>query len=69
MQFRHAFSYGLSAQFHYTWSHALGTIAYENPFNLNNSYGSLGFDNRHQVAGDLLWSQPFKAENKAVERV
>ena len=28
----------------------LGTIAYENPFNLSNSYGSLGFDNRHQMA-------------------
>jgi hypothetical protein len=66
LQYRHQFSYGLSAQFHYTWSHALGTIAYENPFNLSNSYGSLNFDNRHQVAGDLLWSQPFKADNKAV---
>ena len=66
LQYRHQFSYGLSAQFHYTWSHALGTIAYENPFNLSNSYGSLNFDNRSQVAGDLLWSQPFKASNKAV---
>ena len=37
-----------------------------NPFNLSNSYGSLGFDNRHQVAGDFLWSQPFKTSNKAV---
>ena len=66
LQFRHAFSYGLSAQLHYTWSHDLGTIAYENPFNLNGSYGSLGFDNRHQMAGDVLWSQPFKTTNKAV---
>jgi hypothetical protein len=66
VQYRHSFSYGLQAQFHYTWSHALGTIAYENPFNLSNSYGSLGFDNRHQIAGDILWSQPFKASNKAV---
>ena len=66
LQYRHMFSYGLSTQFHYTWSHALGTIAYENPFNLNGSYGNLGFDNRHQVAGDLLWNQPFKAENKAL---
>jgi hypothetical protein len=66
IQFRHVFSYGLTAQFHYTWSHALGTIAYENPFNLSNSYGSLGFDNRHQFVSDLLWSQPFKASNKAV---
>jgi hypothetical protein len=60
---RHAFSYGLTGQIHYTWSHALGTIAYENPYNLSNSYGSLGFDNRHQVAADLLWNQPFKSGN------
>jgi hypothetical protein len=60
------FSYGLSAQFHYTWSHDLGTIAYENPFNLSNSYGSLGFDNRSQAAGDVLWNQPFKTSNKFV---
>jgi hypothetical protein len=66
LQYRHAFSHGLMAQIHYTWSHALGTIAYENPFNLSNSYGSLGFDNRHQVAGDLLWNQPYKASNKVV---
>jgi hypothetical protein len=66
VQFRHLFSYGLTAQFHYTWSHALGTIAYENPFNLSNSYASLGFDNRHQFVGDLLWNQPVKAANKAV---
>ena len=66
LQYRHMFTYGLSAQLHYTWSHALGTIAYENPFNLSNSYGSLGFDSRHQMAADMLWSQPFKASNKAV---
>jgi Carboxypeptidase regulatory-like domain len=66
LQYRHMFTYGLSLQLHYTWSHALGTIAYENPFNLSNSYGSLGFDNRHQVAGDILWSQPFKSTNQAV---
>jgi hypothetical protein len=66
LQLRHMFSYGLSAQFHYTWSHALGTIAYENPFNLSNSYGSLGFDSRSQAAGDLLWMQPFKTSNKFV---
>jgi len=65
-QYRHMFSYGLSAQLHYTWSHALGTIAYENPFNLSNSYASLGFDNRSQASGDILWNQPFKASNKAV---
>ena len=66
LQYRHTFTYGLMTQIHYTWSHALGTIGYENPFNLSNSYGSLNFDNRHQVAGDVVWSQPFKAENKVV---
>ena len=65
--YRHNFSYGLTGQIHYTWSHALGTIAYENPFNLSNSYGSLGFDNRHQVASDVLWNQPFKVSNKVAE--
>lgn len=66
VMFRHAFSYGLTGEIHYTYSHALGTIAYENPYNLSNSYGSLGFDNRHQVAGDLLWNQPFKTGNGIV---
>ncbi len=71
LQYRHMFSYGLSGQIHYTWSHALGdtststTSSYFNPFNLSNSYGSLGFDNRHQVAADVLWNQPFKISNAA----
>ena len=69
LQYRHVFSYGLTAQFHYTWSHDLGTINYYNPFNLSNGYGSLGFDNRHQVAGDLLWNQPFKATNRFVNQL
>ena len=69
IQFRHTFSYGLTGQIHYTWSHALGTVAYENPFNLNNSYGSLNFDNRHQVAGDLIWVQPHKFQNGFVNAV
>ena len=73
VQFRHSFSYGLSGQIHYTWSHALGTIAatsstpsFLNPFNLNNAYGSLNFDVRHAVAGDMVWVQPHKFDNKAV---
>jgi hypothetical protein len=65
-ELRHVFSYGLTGQIHYTWSHALGTIAYENPFNLSNSYGSLGFDNRHMAAADVVWNQPFKASNQVV---
>jgi hypothetical protein len=69
IQYRHTFSYGLNAQIHYTWSHTLGTVAYENPLNLSNSYGNLGFDNRHQVAGDFLWVQPFKPENKFLNQI
>jgi hypothetical protein len=66
VQFRHVFSYGLQAQIHYTWSHALGTVNFENPFNINSGYGNLGFDNRHQLAGDFLWTQPHKFQNKIV---
>ena len=64
--YRHMSSFGLTSQIHYTWSHTLGTVAYENPLNLQGSYGNLGFDNRHQVAGDLLWSPTHKFENRAV---
>jgi hypothetical protein len=42
------------------------TASYYNPFNLTSSYGSLGFDNRHQVAGDLAWTQSHKLQNKAL---
>jgi hypothetical protein len=66
LTYRHTSSFGLTTQIHYTWSHTLGTVAYENPLNLNGSYGNLGFDNRHQVAGDLLWSPTHRFQNKAV---
>jgi hypothetical protein len=66
---RHAFAYGLTGQFHYTWGHALGTNGYENPFNLEGSYGSLPTDIRHQAVSDLLWNQPFKTGNKIVNQV
>jgi len=68
IQYKHTFTYGLTAQLHYTWSHTLGTVAYENPFNLSNSYGNLGFDNRHQMAGDFVWVQPYKLENKVANQ-
>jgi len=73
IQFRHVFSYGLTAQIHYTWSHALGDVvvgsssaAYYNPLNLNASYGNLNFDNRHQVAGDFVWTQPHRFSSRMV---
>jgi hypothetical protein len=70
VQFRHTFSAGLTGQVHYTWSHALGDVStsttnsYYNPFNISAAYGSLGFDNRHQMAADLVWIQPYKFSNK-----
>ena len=67
---RHAFSYGLQAQFHYTWSHDLGTIALrEIRFNLSNSYGSLGFDNRHQFAGRSALEPTLQGIKQGCERV
>ena len=66
LQYKHSFSYGLTGQLHYTWSHTLGTVAFENPFNISTGYGNLGFDTRHQVSGDLLWVQPHKFQNRAV---
>ncbi len=69
IQYRHNFSYGLTGQIHYTWSHALGTVGWYNPYNINTGYGSLNFDNRHQVAGDLVWTQPHKFENKIMDQV
>jgi hypothetical protein len=67
--YRHTTTFGLTAQIHYTWSHTLGTVAYENPLNLNGSYGNLGFDNRHQVAGDLVWTSPHKFANRTLNAV
>ena len=66
IQYKHSFQYGLSGQIHYTWSHALGTIAYENPFSVTSGYSSLSFDNRHQAAADLLWTQPHKFDNRVI---
>jgi len=67
VQFRHSFSYGLTGQINYVWSHTLGTVGYENPFNLSNSYGSLNFDSRHKLTGDVIWTQPYKFQNKVVD--
>jgi hypothetical protein len=69
LTYRHTTSFGLTSQVHYTWSHTLGTVAYENPLNLQGSYGNLGFDNRHQVAGDLLWAPTHRFQNKAVNMI
>jgi len=62
--YRHTYTFGLTTQLHYTWSHTLGTVAFENPVNITSGYGNLGFDNRHQVAGDLAWTQSHKLQNR-----
>jgi Carboxypeptidase regulatory-like domain len=69
LTYRHTTSFGLTSQIHYTWSHTLGTVAYENPLNLQGSYGNLGFDNRHQLAGDLLWTSPRKFSNRMANAI
>lgn len=75
VQYRHTFSYGLTGQIHYTWSHALGSAgtstsnSFYNPFNVNSAYGNLNFDNRHQLAGDVVWTQPHRFENRMVNNL
>ena len=66
IQLRHAFSYGLTGQINYTWSHALEIVGWYNPFNINTGYGSSPFDNRHRIAADFVWTAPHKFQNKAV---
>jgi hypothetical protein len=61
---RHAFSHGFQGQGSWTWSHALGNTAIYNPATPNTGYGPLGFDTRHNISGDVLWSEPFKFGNK-----
>ena len=66
IQYRHTYTWGLTMQFHYTWSHALGTVGWYNPLDFNSGYGSLPFDNRHQFSGDLAWTQNHKVDNKVL---
>lgn len=69
IQYRHNFAYGLQGQIHLTWSHALGTVGWYNPYNIGTGYGSLGFDNRLQSAADLVWTQPYKANNQVLNQL
>ena len=66
LQYRHSFSYGLTGQVSYVWSHTLGTVGYFNPFSIAAGYGSLNFDSRHKVTGDLVWTQPHRFDNSAI---
>ena len=65
IQYRHMFTYGLSAQLHYTWSHALGdvivgssTASYVKSVSiLTPATGvSASTAGRHQMAADILCS-------------
>lgn len=69
LQLRHNFSYGLTGQINYVWSHTLGTVGWYNPFDINTGYGSLNFDSRHRVSGDVVWTQPHKFANRMVNGV
>ncbi len=70
VQLRHAFSLGFQGQVGYTWSHALGDIGVYNPFNIIGSgYGSQPFDTRHALTGDLVWTTPWKFNNRLLNYV
>jgi len=58
VQLRHAFSHGFQAQIGYTWSHALGLTAVDNPYDLGFGYGNLSIDRRDAVVSDLIWQEP-----------
>lgn len=70
--------HGISAQFSYTYSHALdnvsngGILPYSladslltqiDPHNPRASYGSSDYDARHQFNANYVWDLPFKLEN------
>jgi hypothetical protein len=69
VQFKHSFAYGLTGQIHYTWSHALGTVGWYNPYSIAADYGDLNFDNRNQMSADFVWNEPYKFQNKAANAV
>jgi hypothetical protein len=68
LQIRHSWKWGFSGQIGWTWSHALGTIAIYNPYNINLGYGNEGYDTRHMVTGDLVWNSP-RLSNHALNAV
>ncbi len=77
VQVRHAFSLGFQGQLGYTWSHALGIVtnsssgigALYNPFNLRANYSSLPIDVRHAVVADLVWTTPWRFQNRALNLI
>jgi hypothetical protein len=77
VQIRHSFSLGFQGQLSYTWSHALqlgpgvsaSTPLIYNPYNLRAGYGDADFDTRHALTGDLIWTTPWKFQNRALNWV
>ena len=73
-ELRHAFSMGFQGQIGYTWSHALGdtgtgsTQTMYNPY-LAGNYGSLPFDTRQALTGDIVWNTPGKFSNKFLNNI
>ena len=79
--FLRRFAHDFSAQFNYTWAHALdevsngggfvyGNDSFEgqfNPTNLRaNNYGNADYDIRHNVTANFLWQPSYKFANKFV---
>ncbi len=64
IQFKHSFAGGLTGQIHYTWSHALGTVGWYNPYSIATGYGDLNFDNRSQMSADFVWNQPHRFQSR-----
>jgi len=60
VQIRHSMKWGFQGQIGWTWSHALGLSSVYNPYNLHFGYGNQGFDVRHAIVSDLIWTEPHK---------
>ena len=67
VQIRHSMKYGLQGQVGWTWSHALGDSTVYNPYNLHFGYGNQGFDVRHAIVSDLIWTEPHRFGNAVLQ--
>jgi len=67
VQLRHSMNYGFQGQIAWTWSHALGDSTVYNPYNLHFGYGNQSFDVRHAIVSDLIWNEPHRFANKALQ--
>ena len=67
VQLRHSMKWGFQGQVGWTWSHALGLSSIYNPYNLNFGYGNQSFDVRHAIVSDLIWTEPHRFSNRALQ--